>query len=93
MRVFCALIYPKRYCRLTRHLNVDLTLAGLKSCYQNEIAFRQEVWLLVLATPCAFLIGSNYSEIIALVTSILLVSIVELLNSAIENILDKTVET
>ena len=27
MRVFCALIYPKTYCRITRHLNVDLTLA------------------------------------------------------------------
>ena len=26
MRVFCALIYPKIYCRITRHLNVDLTL-------------------------------------------------------------------
>ena len=30
MRVFCALIYPKRYCRLTRHLNVDLTLGYTK---------------------------------------------------------------
>ena len=68
------------------------SIAGLKSCYQNEIAFRQEVWLLVIAAPCAFLVGSNYGEVIALVTSILLVLIVELLNSAIENILDKTVE-
>ena len=68
------------------------SLAGLKSCYQNEIAFRQEVWLLAVATPCAFVVGNNYGEIIALIASILLVLIVELLNSAIENILDKTVE-
>lgn len=66
------------------------SVAGLKSCYQNEVAFRQEIWLLVATTPLAFVVGRSSGEIISLIISILLV--VELLNSAIENILDKTVE-
>lgn len=63
--------------------------AGLRAAYSGESAFRQEVWLMVVATPLAFWLGQGWVEVALLIGSLLLVLIVELLNSGIEAAIDR----
>jgi len=65
------------------------SMAGLRAAYTGESAFRQEVWLLVVATPAAFWLGRNWVEVALLLGSLLLLLIVELLNSGIEAAIDR----
>lgn len=62
---------------------------GLKAAYTNEEAFRQETWLAVILTPLAFLFADNGVELALLLGCLILVLIVELLNSAIEAVVDR----
>lgn len=62
---------------------------GLRAAYRHEEAFRQEVWVLLVAVPLALWLGENSSEKALLIGSILLLLIVELLNSAIEATIDR----
>lgn len=62
---------------------------GLKAAYKHEEAFRQEVWLGLILTPIAFYIASTGIELALLLGSLILVLIVELLNSAIESVVDR----
>lgn len=62
---------------------------GLRTAYRTESAFRQEVWLAACLLPLAFWVGRSPIEIILLVGSVLLLMIVELLNSAIEATVDR----
>lgn len=62
---------------------------GVCAAYCNEEAFRQEVWILAIATPFALWIGDNSLEKALLIGSILLLLIVELLNSAVEAVVDR----
>ncbi|MCK6425319.1 MAG: diacylglycerol kinase [Burkholderiaceae bacterium] len=63
--------------------------AGLRSAYGQEAAFRQEVWLALLLVPLAFWLGRDAVEIALLIGSVLLLLIVELLNSAVEATVDR----
>lgn len=74
-----------------RHLlhSTRYSLQGLKAAYHNEAAFRQEVWLCVVLFPLAVWLGRSPMEWILLIGSCMLVLIVELLNSAIENVVDR----
>jgi len=65
------------------------SLAGLKTAYRGESAFRQEAWLAVVLLPAAFWIGRSWVEVALLAGSVLLVLIVELLNSGIEAAIDR----
>jgi diacylglycerol kinase (ATP) len=65
------------------------SLAGFASAYRTEAAFRQEVWLAAILIPAAFWVGHTAIERLLLVGSVLLVMIVELLNSAIEAVVDR----
>jgi len=65
------------------------SLAGLRAAYSGESAFRQEVWLLISATPLAFWLGQDWVQIALLLGSLMLVLIVELLNSGIEAAIDR----
>lgn len=65
------------------------SINGLKCTYATEAAFRQEVWLTIVLLPLSFLIGGSALEIAILITSVLLLLVVELLNSAIEKIVDR----
>ena len=65
------------------------TLSGLRSALHSEAAFRQELVLLVLAVPAAFLVATDNWRRLFLVASILLVLVVELLNTAIEKLADR----
>ena len=63
--------------------------AGLKVAYRSEAAFRQEIWLAALMAPLAFLVGHSWVERVLLLGSVVLVLIVELLNSGIEAAIDR----
>jgi diacylglycerol kinase (ATP) len=65
------------------------SIAGLRAAYRNENAFRQEVWLTILMWPAALLIGRSWAEVAMLAGSVVLVLIVELLNSAVEATVDR----
>ncbi len=65
------------------------SLAGIRSAWKNEPAFRQEGMLCLLLVPAAFWVGSTAVERILLAGSCLLVLVVELLNSAIEAAIDR----
>ena len=58
--------------------------AGLKAALKFEPAFRQEVALFVVLAPLGFWLGRDGVERALLIASLLLVLVVELLNSAIE---------
>jgi diacylglycerol kinase (ATP) len=63
--------------------------AGFKATWTHEEAFRQEVLLLVITTPLAVWLGETTIEKLLLIGSIVLVMLVELLNSAVEAVVDR----
>ena len=65
------------------------SLDGVIAAYRNESAFRQETWLAALLVPLAFWLGQGWVEIALLAGSVLLVMVVELLNSAVEATVDR----
>lgn len=65
------------------------SMAGLAMAYRGESAFRQEFWLAVILLPSAFWLGRSWVEVALLAGSVLLVLIVELLNSSIEAAIDR----
>ena len=67
----------------------EFTYLGLKATYKHEEAFRQEVFVLLLAVPLAFWLGDSNVEIVLMIGSVVLLLIVELLNSAIEAVVDR----
>ncbi|MEO8465371.1 MAG: diacylglycerol kinase [Gammaproteobacteria bacterium] len=65
------------------------SFAGLKTAWQNEAAFRQECLLCVVLMPAGVWLGQNAVERALLLGSCLLVLIVELLNTAVEHVVDR----
>ena len=63
--------------------------AGLRAAYLGESAFRQETWLTILGLPLAFWVGRDWVQVALLAGSLILVLIVELLNSAVEAVVDR----
>ena len=63
--------------------------AGLCAAYKHESAFRQELGLAVLLVPLALYLGKTGVERALMLGALLLVLIVELLNSAIEATVDR----
>lgn len=75
---------------VTRIINATgYSMKGLKSAWINEAAFRQELMLILLLMPLAFWIGDSLNQILLLITISWLVVIVEILNSAIEAVVDR----
>jgi len=62
---------------------------GFKAAYKNEAAFRQELWLCILLIPAALYFGETLLDQAILISSLLFILIVELLNSAIEAVVDR----
>lgn len=67
----------------------NYSLAGLRAAYRHEDAFRQEVWLALILIPAALLLPASAVGHALMIASVLLVLIVELLNSAIEAAIDR----
>ena len=75
---------------LTRMINaLGYSRDGLGAAWKNEAAFREEVLLAAVTLPLAFYLGRNGVERALLAGSILLILIVEILNSAVEAVVDK----
>lgn len=62
---------------------------GFKGAFQAEAAFRQEVVLAAILLPAALWLGDSGVERALLISSVLLVLIVELLNTCIETVVDR----
>ena len=62
---------------------------GLRQAYVGESAFRQEVWLAAVLLPASFWLGRSWEQVALLAGSVMLVLIVELLNSGIEAVVDR----
>jgi diacylglycerol kinase (ATP) len=65
------------------------TRDGLRAAWKNEAAFREEVLLAAIAIPLAIFLGRTGVDRALMVGSVLLVLIVEILNSAVEAVVDK----
>ncbi len=63
--------------------------AGLSAAYRHEDAFRQEVWLAALLVPLALFLPARGIGHALMLGSVLLVLLVELINSAIEAAVDR----
>jgi diacylglycerol kinase (ATP) len=64
------------------------SLSGLRAAWA-EIAFRQEAIAAAVMLPLAFALGRNWVEVALLAGSVLLVMIVELLNTCVESAIDR----
>jgi diacylglycerol kinase (ATP) len=76
---------------ILRHIQnaVIYSWAGLKAAWNNEMAFRIEVTVIALMMPIGIWIGKTAVEWALLTGSSLLILIIELLNSAVENVVDR----
>ncbi|MEO6351993.1 MAG: diacylglycerol kinase [Oxalobacteraceae bacterium] len=63
--------------------------AGLQEAYRNEDAFRQEMLLALILVPLAFILEHEMVGRALMISCVLLLLIVELLNSAIEATVDR----
>lgn len=65
------------------------SLSGLRLAFLHESAFRQEVALAAVLVPCACILPVAPVERVLLITSVMLLLIVELLNSSVEAAIDR----
>jgi diacylglycerol kinase (ATP) len=75
---------------LRRFINAfGYSIAGTLAAFKHEDAFRQEVVLVVMLTPVALYFGETAIDQALMISSLLLIIIVELLNSSIEATVDR----
>ena len=75
---------------LTRIIHaLGYSLIGLRAAFRNEAAFRQELLLAIVMIPAGIYLGSDPVEKALLIAVVLLVLIVELLNSAVETVINR----
>ena len=65
------------------------SVAGTLAAFKHEDAFRQEVILSIILIPLAIYLGQTTIEQALMISSILLIIIVELLNSSVEATVDR----
>ena len=65
------------------------TWNGLKAAIRTEAAFRQEIAVLLVAIPLAFVVGQTAWTRLALIGVVVFLMVVELLNTAIEKLADR----
>lgn len=65
------------------------SFCGLRAAWRGEAAFRQEVMLVAIMLPLALFLGKNGMERALLISVCLIVLVAELLNSAIEAVVDR----
>ena len=78
------------YTGLTRIIKATgYSWQGLRAAWKNESAFRQEVTLCLIMLPLAFVVGQTMMETALLIALLGMVLITELLNSAVEAVVDR----
>jgi diacylglycerol kinase (ATP) len=65
------------------------SIQGLRAAWKHESAFRQECILSIILMPLAFVVADTWVEASVLIAVCFLVLIIELLNSAIEAVVDR----
>jgi diacylglycerol kinase (ATP) len=76
---------------VTRLLRAFLySFQGLRHAWREEAAFRQEVLLALLVIPAGLYLGHSGVERALLVSPMLLILVVEILNSAVEAVVDRS---
>ncbi len=65
------------------------SIKGISACWRNEAAFRQEVALTVILFPISFFLARSIEQWLLLISPLFLLLMVELLNSAVENVVDR----
>jgi diacylglycerol kinase (ATP) len=71
---------------------VDATrysIKGFRACWSNESAFRQELGLFCVLFPLSFFVAESATQWLLLIAPLFLLLIVELLNSAVESVVDR----
>jgi len=75
---------------VTRIVNAfGYSMKGIVAAYKHEAAFRQEILLAIILIPASFFITNKSIELALMIGSIMLVLIVEIINSAIEAVVDR----
>ncbi len=74
----------KRWVDATGH-----SIRGIRACWDHETAFRQDVLLSVVLFAASFFLARSAEQWLLLVLPLFLILIVELLNSAVENAVDR----
>jgi diacylglycerol kinase (ATP) len=64
------------------------SIAGLRAGWE-ETALRQEMLAALILVPLSFWLGSSWMEVVLLAGSVLIVLIVELLNTGVESAIDR----
>ncbi len=74
-----------------RHIKnaVIYSMAGFKAAWVNEMAFRTEAIVIAIMLPIGIWMGRTVVEWALLIGSSMLILITELLNSAVENVVDR----
>lgn len=70
-------------------LAAGYSLLGFKAAFRHEAAFRQEFLLAIVLIPLAFWLDVEPLQRVLMIAALFLVMIVELLNSAIEAVVDR----
>ncbi len=65
------------------------SIKGLRAAYRNEPAFRYESWAALAMLPCAFWIAQTGLQLGLMISTLLLVLVMELINTAIEAVVDR----
>ncbi len=81
---------PKGATGIKRLINATgYSIAGLKATWKEEEAFRQELLLSIVMIPAAFWLGETAVQRALLIASVFIVLITEVLNSAVEAVVDR----
>jgi diacylglycerol kinase (ATP) len=73
--------------RINKAFNISCN--GIKNAWNSQLAFRIEVIFFIISLPCALYLSTNAIESVILISSVLLIIIVELINTAIETTIDR----
>lgn len=65
------------------------SIKGLRAAYRDEPAFRYEVWAAAVLLPAAFWLAHSGLQLGLLISTLLFVLIMELINTAIEAVVDR----
>src|SRR3990172_4378073 len=65
------------------------SMKGLKACWTHEAAFRQDVAISIVLFFSSFFVAANLQQWLLLIFPLLMLAITELLNIAIENVVDR----
>ena len=68
---------------------IGYAAAGIRAAFKTAVALRQEAFVFGILIPLAFWWGDGAAQIVLLITSCLLVGAMELMNCAVEAVVDR----